>query len=170
MSPSTKREVSAVLNGEQVSFTCDARDSLADALRGELGIRGVRLGCEQGVCGACTVTFNGETARACLMLGQQADGASIQTVEGMAEDTQLHTLQQAFTACHALQCGFCTSGFLAVAEELLRSNPRPTRDQIREGISGNLCRCTGYQNIVDAIEMAAYVEQSHNKNPDEGVR
>jgi carbon-monoxide dehydrogenase small subunit len=167
MTPSTVREVSIVLNGERSSFVCEARESLSDALRGRLGVRGVRLGCEQGVCGACTVTFNGATARACLILGQQADEARIETVESLAEDDQLSTLQRAFTACHALQCGFCTSGFLAVAAELLRHNPRPTRDEIRHAVSGNLCRGTGYEDIVDAIELAASIEQSQETTPRE---
>lgn len=155
MSGTGKREVCFTLNGEKTSVTCEARSSLADALRDDLGLRGVRLGCEQGVCGACTVIVDGRAVRSCLMLAQQTDGARIETVEGLADDQGLHPLQQAFTACHALQCGFCTSGFLAVAGELLRTNPHPSREEIREAISGNLCRCTGYQNIVDAIELAA---------------
>lgn len=159
MTTSTRRDVTFLLNGERVTMSCEARTSLADALRGELGVRGVRLGCEQGVCGACTVTLDGRTVRSCLLLGHQVDDARIETVEGMADGDHLHQLQRAFTACHALQCGFCTSGFLAVAAELLRANPQPSRSEIREAISGNLCRCTGYQNIVDAIELAAAASQ-----------
>jgi len=155
MSGVGKREVGFTLNGEETSVVCEARTSLADALRGDLGLHGVRLGCEQGVCGACTVILDGRTVRSCLVLAQQVDGADVETVEGLAGDEGLHPLQQAFTACHALQCGFCTSGFLAVAVELLRTNPRPSREEIREAISGNLCRCTGYQNIIDAIELVA---------------
>lgn len=169
MNPASKREVRVVLNGAPATFSCEARVSLADALRGELGVRGVRLGCEQGVCGACTVLIDGQTARACLMLAHQANDAQIETVEGMADGDRLSPLQQAFTACHALQCGFCTSGFLAVAQELLRSNPQPSRTEIREAIAGNLCRCTGYQNIVDAIELAAEAASQHRQRPEESV-
>lgn len=160
MTRPTTRDISFLLNGEPTSFVCEARTSLADALRSELGLRGVRLGCEQGVCGTCTVLMDGQTVRSCLVLGQQVEDSHIETVEGMADDTQLSVLQQSFTACHALQCGFCTSGFLAVADELLRENPSPSRDKIREAISGNLCRCTGYQTIVDAIELASRITRA----------
>ena len=124
---------------------------LADFLRDVLGLTATRLGCEQGVCGACTIMIDGESARSCLMLAAQADGAEIRTVEGLATDENLHPLQQAFWDHHALQCGFCTSGFLMTAIDLLEHESHPTEDDVRHAISGNLCRCTGYTTIVDAI-------------------
>ena len=128
---------------------------LADFIRQELDLTGTHLGCEHGVCGACTILFNGEAVRSCLMLAVQADGAELHTVEGLADGDQLHPLQRAFQDKHALQCGFCTPGFLMTAHAFLKENPLPTREEVREAISGNICRCTGYQPIVDAILQAA---------------
>lgn len=128
---------------------------LSDFLREELGLTGTHVGCEHGVCGACTVLLNGEPVRSCLMLAVQADGAEVETVEGLARGGQLHPLQQAFQRHHAVQCGFCTPGFLVMASWLVRHNPKPTEAEIREALSGNLCRCTGYQNIVQAVMSAA---------------
>ena len=128
---------------------------LADFIRQELDLTGTHLGCEHGVCGACTVLFNGEAVRSCLMLAVQADGAELHTVEGLADGDQLHPLQRAFQDKHALQCGFCTPGFLITARAFLEEKSLPTREEVREAISGNICRCTGYQPIVDAILQAA---------------
>jgi carbon-monoxide dehydrogenase small subunit len=144
-----------VVNGRPVDRTVAARRSLADVLREDLGLTGTHVGCEHGVCGACTVLVDGRTARACLLFAAQLDGAEITTVEGLTPADGLSPLQEAFRECHALQCGFCTPGMLATAHELLAENPTPTRDEIREAIAGNLCMCTGYVNIVRAIALAA---------------
>jgi carbon-monoxide dehydrogenase small subunit len=152
---SGKVTVNLTVNGQAFSADCEPRRTLADFLRHDLGFTGVHVGCEHGVCGACTITVDGGTARSCCMLAVQADGADVTTVEGMATDGKLHPLQESFSKHHGLQCGFCTPGMLATARELLKDNPDPTDDEIRAGISGNLCRCTGYQFIVDAIRDAA---------------
>jgi len=129
--------------------------TLADFIRQELDLTGTHLGCEHGVCGACTILMNGEAVRSCLMLAVQADGARLETVEGLANGSELHPLQRAFNDQHALQCGFCTPGFLMTGVAFLKDNPAPTRAQAREAISGNICRCTGYQPIIDAVVQAA---------------
>ena len=147
-------QVSFSVNGRRERIDVEPRRTLADALRDDLGLTGTHLGCEQGVCGACTVLLDGEPVRSCLMLAVQADGSSLTTVEGLAGD-DLHPLQQAFADCHGLQCGFCTPGFLISALHLLTENPDPSREQIRAGLSGNICRCTGYAGIVDAVRQAA---------------
>jgi aerobic carbon-monoxide dehydrogenase small subunit len=143
------------VNGRAVERTVPARRSLADLLREDLGLTGTHVGCEHGVCGACTVLVDGRTARSCLLLAVQLDGAEVTTVEGLTPPDGLSALQEAFRECHALQCGFCTPGMLAAAHELLAENAAPTRDEIRAAIAGNLCMCTGYVNIVRAIELAA---------------
>jgi carbon-monoxide dehydrogenase small subunit len=143
------------VNGRGVERIVPARRSLADLLREDLGLTGTHVGCEHGVCGACTVLVDGRTARSCLLLAVQLDGAEITTVEGLTPPDGLSALQEAFRECHALQCGFCTPGMLAAAHELLAENAAPTRDEIRAAIAGNLCMCTGYVNIVRAIELAA---------------
>jgi carbon-monoxide dehydrogenase small subunit len=143
------------VNGRTFEADVEPRRTLADFLRQDLGFTGVHLGCEHGVCGACTILVDGRTARSCCMLAVQADGCSIITVEGLADGATLHPLQEAFWDRHGLQCGFCTPGMLIRAYELLEDNPNPTEDEIRHGISGNLCRCTGYQYIVEAIADAA---------------
>jgi len=149
-------QVSFSVNGHREQIDVEPRRTLADALRDDLALTGTHLGCEQGVCGACTVLLDGEPVRSCLMLAVQADGSSLTTVEGLAADTgELHPLQQAFADCHGLQCGFCTPGFLISALYLLTENPDPTREDIRAGLSGNICRCTGYVGIVDAVRQAA---------------
>ena len=153
--PSERLTVQLRVNGASVIREVDARALLADLLRDELGLTATRLGCEHGVCGACTVLVDGESARACLMLAAQADGSEIRTVEGLADGERMHPLQQAFWDHHALQCGFCTSGFLMTAVDFLGRNGNPTAKEVREAISGNLCRCTGYENIVDAVLAAA---------------
>ena len=149
-------QVSFSVNGRPERIDVEPRRTLADALREDLGLTGTHLGCEQGVCGACTVLLDGEPVRSCLMLAVQADGSSLTTVEGLAAETgELHPLQQAFADCHGLQCGFCTPGFLISALHLLTENPDPTREDIRAGLSGNICRCTGYAGIVNAVRQAA---------------
>jgi len=152
---SEQHDIAFTLNGKPVSATVDARLHLADFLRQELELTGTHLGCEHGICGACTVLVDGEAARSCLMLAVQADGAELITVEGLAKDGKLHPLQQAFHEHHGLQCGFCTPGMLLTALDFLRTNPQPTEQEIREGISAVLCRCTGYHGIVKAIAAAA---------------
>jgi aerobic carbon-monoxide dehydrogenase small subunit len=150
------RNIAVIVNGKRHEATVPVRVTLADFLRHQLGLTGTHLGCEHGVCGACTILVDGRSARSCLMLAVQADGAEIMTVEGIAPDDQtLHPLQEAFRDNHGLQCGFCTPGILTTLIELLRDNPDPTEEEVRIGISGNLCRCTGYQNIVIAALDAA---------------
>ena len=145
-------EVTLRVNGGERTARCEQRTSLADFLRGHLGLTGTHLGCEHGVCGACTVRVNGEIVRGCLMLAVQADGCTVETIEGLSDSKELARLQRAFHEHNALQCGFCTPGMLMAAQDLVRSGGRPSREQIRAHISGNYCRCTGYQAIVDAIE------------------
>jgi aerobic carbon-monoxide dehydrogenase small subunit len=153
---SETRNITVTVNGKRHEATVPVRVTLADFLRHQLGLTGTHLGCEHGVCGACTILLDGYSVRSCLMLAVQADGHEILTVEGIATDAAtLHPLQQAFHEHHGLQCGFCTPGILTTLIELLRDNPDPTEEDIRIGISGNLCRCTGYQNIVTAALDAA---------------
>ncbi len=147
--------VSLTVNGQSVEREVEARRSLADFLREDLGLKGTHLGCEHGVCGACTVLVDGRSTRSCLVLAAQLEGASVTTIEGLTPTDGLSPLQEAFRDCHGLQCGFCTPGMIVTATELLAENPHPRREEIREAISGNLCMCTGYQNIVSAIEQAA---------------
>jgi carbon-monoxide dehydrogenase small subunit len=143
------------VNGERHEVAVEARRTLADVLRHDLGYTGTHLGCEHGICGACTVLVDGEPTRACLMFGVQADDCEVETVEGMADGEELSPLQQAFSDHHALQCGFCTPGFLMLATALLRRNPDPTDEEIREAMASNLCRCTGYGSILDAVREVA---------------
>jgi aerobic carbon-monoxide dehydrogenase small subunit len=151
-----QRTIQVTVNGTAYQADVEPRRLLADFLRDDLGLTGTHLGCEHGVCGACTVQWNGQAVRSCLVFAVQADGGEVRTVEGLApNDTDLHPIQQAFTETHGLQCGFCTPGFLMTIEQFLRTNARPTETQIREAIGGNLCRCTGYQGIVDAVALAA---------------
>ena len=143
------------VNGHSRDGRSEPRKLLVDFLREDLGLTGTHVGCEHGVCGACTVLVNGEAARSCLMLAVQAHGAEILTVEGLMKDGALHPLQQAFHEHHGLQCGFCTPGMLLTALDFLRTNPEPTETEIRQGLSAVLCRCTGYQGIVKAVAAAA---------------
>ena len=143
------------VNGRRYELEAEPRVSLADALRDRLGLTGTHLGCEHGMCGACTVWLDGRSIRSCLMLAAQAEGAEIVTIEGLAPDGSQHPLQEAFTQHHALQCGFCTPGMVMACTALLADRPDPTEREIREGLEGNLCRCTGYNNIVDAVMAAA---------------
>jgi aerobic-type carbon monoxide dehydrogenase small subunit (CoxS/CutS family) len=134
---------------------CEPRKLLADFLREDLALTGTHVGCEHGICGTCTILLNGEAVRSCIMFAVQANGGEVTTVEGLAKDGRLHPLQQAFHEHHALQCGFCTPGMLIMAVDFLRVNSTPTRDEIRAAVSAVICRCTGYRNIVDAIDVAA---------------
>jgi carbon-monoxide dehydrogenase small subunit len=146
------------INGERVADSVEDRVSLADYLRHQRHLTGTHLGCEHGVCGACTVLVDGRSARSCLMLAAQADGRQVCTVESLAQDGELHPLQEAFWNRHGLQCGFCTPGILMTLAELLKENPMPDELEVRTALSGNLCRCTGYQNIVAAaLEAAAHM-------------
>jgi carbon-monoxide dehydrogenase small subunit len=146
--------VTIQVNGELLTRTVEPRLNLADFLRSE-GLTGTNIGCEHGVCGACTVRIDNNTARSCLILAVQCEGSIVETIEGVTDQASLKDLQDAFISNNALQCGFCTPGMLMSADELLRDNSLPTRDEIREHLSGNYCRCTGYQAIVDAVEQVA---------------
>jgi aerobic carbon-monoxide dehydrogenase small subunit len=147
--------ITLVVNGESVHETVEARQSLVDFLRETLALTGSHVGCEHGVCGACTVRVDGAIVRACLMLAVQCDGAQVETIEGLSDTGEIADLQSAFTRRNALQCGFCTPGMLLAAQALLRAGGVPSRDEIRAYLSGNYCRCTGYQSIVDAVESVA---------------
>ena len=149
------REVSFTVNGEAHTVRVEPRKTLADTIREDCGLTGTHLGCEHGVCGACTILLDGAPVRSCLMFAGQAEGAEIRTVEGLAEGDRLHPLQQAFVDRHALQCGFCTPGFLMLALGVLEREPDIDEDGLREALSSNLCRCTGYLNILDAVKDAA---------------
>jgi len=151
-----RHEVTLVVNGVPRTASMPARRLLSDALRHDLGLTGTHVGCEHGVCGCCTILLDGRPARSCLLFAVAVQGHAITTVEGLAdEDGTLHPVQEAFRACHGLQCGFCTPGFVMSVCGLLDEHPDPTEDEVLEGISGNLCRCTGYQNIVRAVHDAA---------------
>jgi carbon-monoxide dehydrogenase small subunit len=148
--------VTITVNEKVYQRQVESRLLLSDFLRHELGLTGTHVGCEHGVCGACTILFDGESARSCLLFAVQADGHQITTVEGLAPSTdQLHPIQQAFWEAHGLQCGYCTPGILMTLVPFLKQNPDPTEEEIRQALSGNLCRCTGYQHIVDAVKLAA---------------
>ena len=160
----SKQIVNVTINGLAYKREVEPRLLLSDFLRHELGLTGTHVGCEHGVCGACTILLDGQAVRSCLMLAIQSNGQTLTTVEGLAaEQDNLHPLQQAFWEAHGLQCGFCTPGFLMTLVPFLQENPHPTEAEIREAISGNLCRCTGYQHIVDAVKLAA------EKNAEQGA-
>jgi carbon-monoxide dehydrogenase small subunit len=150
-----KSRVSLEVNGRAYAIEVEPRRNLADALRDDCGLTGTHVGCEHGVCGACTVLVNGEPVRSCLMFAVQAQGKSIRTVEGLAKGEELHPLQRAFWDHHGLQCGFCTPGFLMLAAGVLEADPDISDEELRHVLSSNLCRCTGYQNIVKAVRAAA---------------
>lgn len=150
-----KHTITLTVNGSEYTREIEPRLLLSDFLRHELGLTGTHVGCEHGVCGACTVIFEDTAVRSCLMLAVQANGHSLQTVESLGTPDNLHPLQKAFHEAHGLQCGFCTPGFLMTLIPFLQQNPHPTEPEIREALSGNLCRCTGYQHIVDAVLIAA---------------
>ena len=148
--------ITVTVNEKEYTREVEPRLLLSDFLRHELGLTGTHVGCEHGVCGACTILFDGESMRSCLIFAIQADGHNITTVEGLATDKDnLHPLQQSFWEAHGLQCGYCTPGILMTLIPFLKQNPNPSEDEIRHAISGNLCRCTGYQHIVDAVKLAA---------------
>ena len=148
--------ISLTVNGTRHEVAVEPRRTLADVLRHDLGLTGTHVGCEHGICGACTVLLDGEPTRSCLVFGVQADDAEIETVEGLAgEDGSLNALQDAFAEHHALQCGFCTPGFLMLATALLRENPDPSDEEVRDAMASNICRCTGYQSILEAVRAAA---------------
>src|SRR5271157_2366442 len=153
----SKKHISAIINGEPAEFLCEPQQTLLDALRDELNLTGSKEGCGSGDCGACSVIVDGRLVCSCLVLGAEAEGRRIETIEGMAIGDKLHPLQQKFLEHAALQCGFCTPGFLMAAKHLLARNPDPTEDEIRFGLDGNLCRCTGYDKIVRAVQDAARV-------------
>jgi carbon-monoxide dehydrogenase small subunit len=156
MGETPETPVTVTVNGQVRAATVEPRLTLADFLREECRLTGTHLGCEHGVCGACTVLVDGAAVRSCLVFAVQVDGAEVTTVEGMGSpDGELSPVQAAFRDCHGLQCGFCTPGFVVSVTAFLRANPSPTDDEIREGLSGNLCRCTGYQGIVKAVRQAA---------------
>ena len=150
-----RHHITLKVNGIEHEGYVEPRKLLVDFLREDLELMGTHVGCEHGICGACTILFNGRTARACLLFAIQANGADVKTIEGLAEHDKLHPLQQAFRDNHGLQCGFCTPGMLTTSYELLQQNPNPTEEEVRQGISGVLCRCTGYKQIVDSVMAAA---------------
>jgi len=152
---SSRKTITVDVNGEQYEREVDARRLLIHFIRDDLDLTGSHIGCDTGNCGACSVLLDGTLVKSCMMLAVQADGASIETVEGLANEDELVPLQQAFSDHHALQCGYCTPGMLMSATALLRKNPNPSDEEIRKGIQGNICRCTGYVNIVEAIAAAA---------------
>jgi aerobic carbon-monoxide dehydrogenase small subunit len=153
----TAVDITLIVNGERISERVDARKTLVDFLREDLGLTGSHIGCEHGVCGACTVRVDGEIVRGCLMLAAQCDRATVETIEGLSDSGDIADLQAAFAERNALQCGYCTPGMIVAAQDLLRRGGVPSREQIREHLSGNYCRCTGYHAIVDAVEAVAQV-------------
>ena len=160
MEPVTSNRITVTVNGEEIEYDVDARRLLVHFLRDDLDLTGTHVGCDTGNCGACSIFYNDGLAKSCMLLAVQADGSKIETVEGLAEDGKLTALQQAFSDHHALQCGYCTPGMLMSATALLERNPRPSADEIRRAIQGNICRCTGYVNVVKAIQAASGQEVS----------
>jgi aerobic carbon-monoxide dehydrogenase small subunit len=156
-------DITVTVNGEEVRERVDARKTLVDFLREDLSLTGSHVGCEHGVCGACTVRVDGVVVRGCLMLAVQCDGGRVETIEGVADSGEIADLQEAFVARNALQCGYCTPGMLLTAQELLKNGGVPSRDGIRAHLSGNYCRCTGYQAIVDAVEAVAQARAQGNR-------
>jgi carbon-monoxide dehydrogenase small subunit len=155
MSPIERIAVDVTVNGQPRQAFVEPRKTLADALREDFGLTGTHLGCEHGVCGACTVLVNGEAIRSCLMLAVQVRGGQVVTIEGLEQDGQMHPVQTAFRESHSFQCGFCTPGFVMSTVAFLQEAPNPTEAEIREALSGNICRCTGYQSIVEGVQLAA---------------
>jgi carbon-monoxide dehydrogenase small subunit len=164
------RTIRVIVNGRAHERTVEVRATLAEFLREDLDLTGTHVGCEHGVCGACTVLLDGEPVRACLMLAVQADGRDVATIEGVAPAEGLHPIQEAFWAKHGLQCGYCTPGIIMSTSAFLRENPEPSREEIREMLSGHLCRCTGYHFIVEAVEAAARALAAGGPSPQAGPR
>jgi aerobic carbon-monoxide dehydrogenase small subunit len=162
---SKKQIIELTVNGVRREGLVEPRKTLADFLRDDLELTGTHLGCEHGVCGACTVLVNGEAVRSCLMFAVQANGQELTTIEGLAAGGKLHPVQEAFWECHGMQCGFCTPGFVMSVYAFLNENPNPKEEEIRPALSGNICRCTGYQNIVDAVRLAAEKMQEASAAP-----
>ena len=148
-------KIEVTVNGEHQSYDVEPRMLLVHFLRDVVGLTGTHVGCETSLCGACSVMLNGDAVKSCTVLAVQADGAEITTIEGFAQNGELHPIQEGFWECHGLQCGFCTPGMIIAAHQLLERNPKPSEADIRRGIEGNLCRCTGYQHIVDAVQYAS---------------
>ena len=161
--PQAYRSVELTVNEQTYNRQVEPRRLLSDFLREDLDLRGTHVGCKHGICGACTVLMNGHTIRSCLMFAMQANGAEIATIEGLAKNGELHPLQEGFWENHGLQCGFCTPGFLLSACELLERNPDPTEKEVRVGLSGNMCRCTGYQGIIESVLSAASKMKAQKK-------
>ena len=155
MDPVSSKRITVTVNGEEIEYDVDARRLLVHFLRDDLDLTGTHVGCDTGNCGACSILYDGVLAKSCMLLAIQADGAAIETIEGVSPNGELTPLQQAFSDHHALQCGYCTPGMLMSAKYLLENNPTPSDDEIRKAIQGNICRCTGYVNIVEAIRAAA---------------
>ncbi len=150
-----RKQIKVTVNGVASAVEVDVRTTLVDLLRGELELTGTHVGCEHGVCGACTVLWNGRAVRSCIMLAVQADGSELTTVEGLSRDGKLHPIQEAFMEAHGLQCGFCTPGFLLSVSELLERSPDPSDEEVLDTLGGHICRCTGYQAILEAVKLAA---------------
>ena len=150
-----KQHVSTTINGEPLEFLCEPNDTMLDALRGPLGLTGSKEGCASGDCGACSITVDDALVCSCLMLAAEAEGHQLRTIEGMAQGEKLHPLQESFMQCGGLQCGYCTPGFLMTSCAMLKNNPNPSADEVRHGLNGNLCRCTGYTQIVESVLVAA---------------
>jgi aerobic carbon-monoxide dehydrogenase small subunit len=151
----TEHDINITVNGDEKELTVESRTLLVHALRDELGYTGPNVGCESSTCGACTIHLDGDAVKSCTLLAVQADGCDVTTVEGLADGPELTPVQESFQEEHGLQCGYCTPGMIMTAEQFLEDNPDPSREEIREALEGNLCRCTGYQNIVNAVESAA---------------
>ncbi len=154
MAGASPRQVRLTVNGTHYDASVEPRMTLVDLLRGELGLTGTHVGCEHGVCGACTILLEGQAVRSCIMLAVQADGATLMTVEGLSPEGHLHPIQEAFMEKHGLQCGFCTPGFLMSVYELLQHTPSPSDEEIRDALGGEICRCTGYQSILESVRLA----------------
>ena len=163
-----KKNISLTINGAAHSFEVEPRLLLVHLLRDVAELTGTHIGCDTSICGACTVMLDGDAVKSCTILAIQADGASVLTIEGLARGEKLHPIQEAFWECHGLQCGFCTPGIILSVYQLLQRNPKPAEVEIRHAIDGNLCRCTGYQHIVDAVEQAAKQMKQHGKKPAKG--
>ncbi len=159
-------KISLSINGSKLEADVEPRLLLVHLIRDLAGLTGTHIGCETSICGACTVLMDGKSVKSCSILAVQSDGAEITTIEGLAKDGQLHPVQEGFWECHGLQCGFCTPGMIMAACGLLKENPNPTEDQIRHGLEGNLCRCTGYQHIIDSVLYAANKSKSQAAKAD----